>query len=85
MFRVILIPVFVIVYFLDWEYSGVNHPCFDIASLVKSFNLNKNQINEISNGYKSNSKIFDINTLNKWIEFIDYLEEIWKISVAKIS
>ena len=72
-------------YFLDWEYSGVNHPCFDIASLVKSFNLNKNQINEISNGYKSNSEIFDINTLNKWIEFIDYLEEIWKISVAKIS
>ena len=22
-------------YFLDWEYAGLNHPCFDIASLVR--------------------------------------------------
>ena len=72
-------------YFLDWEYSGVNHPCFDIASLVKSLKLNKSQINEMSHGYKFSSNLFSIDKLNQWIEFIEYLEEIWKISVAKIS
>ena len=72
-------------YFLDWEYSGVNHPCFDIASLVKSLKLNKSQIKELSNGYKSRSNLFQIDTLNQWIDFIGYLEEIWKISVAKVS
>ena len=72
-------------YFLDWEYSGVNHPCFDIASLVKSFKLNRSQINEMSHGYKFSSNLFHIAKLNQWIEFIEYLEEIWKISVAKIS
>ena len=72
-------------YFLDWEYSGVNHPCFDIASLVKSLKLNKSQITELSNGYKSRSNLFHIDTLNQWIDFIEYLEEIWKISVAKLS
>ena len=72
-------------YFLDWEYSGVNHPCFDIASLVKSLKLDKSQINEMSHGYKFSSNLFHIAKLNQWIEFIEYLEEIWKISVAKIS
>ena len=47
-------------YFLDWEYSGVNHPCFDIASLVKSLKLDKNQINEMSLGYKFSSNLFHI-------------------------
>jgi thiamine kinase-like enzyme len=72
-------------YFLDWEYSGLNHPCFDIASLVKSFRLNQRQINELALGYKVNKNFFHMGVLNPWIEFIEYLEKIWKISVNKIS
>tara|TARA_B110000003_G_scaffold260424_1_gene281259 strand:+ start:19 stop:786 length:768 start_codon:yes stop_codon:yes gene_type:complete len=71
-------------YFLDWEYAGVNHPCFDIASMVKSLQLNQSQIDEMSLGYKFNNKLFYKEKLNLWIEFIDYLDEIWKIAVAKI-
>ena len=71
-------------YFLDWEYSGLNHPCFDIASLVRSFKLNQSQINELSIGYKVNNKFFRLDVLNPWIEFIDYLEKIWSISLSKI-
>ena len=71
-------------YFLDWEYSGLNHPCFDIASLVKSFQLSQSQINELSCGYKANKHIFHMDTLNPWIQFIEYLEEIWEISVIKL-
>jgi thiamine kinase-like enzyme len=72
-------------YFLDWEYAGMNHPCFDIASIVKSLQLNQSQINEMSLGYKFSNKLFHRDKLHQWIEFIDYLDEIWKISVAKIS
>ena len=71
-------------YFLDWEYSGLNHPCFDIASLVKSFHLSQSQINELSFGYKANKHIFHMDTLNPWVQFIEYLEEIWEISLNKI-
>jgi thiamine kinase-like enzyme len=71
-------------YFLDWEYAGLNHPCFDIASLVRSFELNQSQINEISQGYKAHSKFFQMDALIPWIKFIDYLEEIWSISISKI-
>jgi thiamine kinase-like enzyme len=71
-------------YFLDWEYAGLNHPCFDIASLVRSFELNQSQINELSQGYKANSKFFQMNGLIPWIKFIDCLEKIWNISLSKI-
>ena len=71
-------------YFIDWEYSGLNHPCFDIASLVRSFKLNQSQINELSIGYKVNNKFFRLDVLNPWIEFIDNLEKIWSISLSKI-
>ncbi len=71
-------------YFLDWEYAGLNHPCFDIASLVRSLELNQSQINELLQGYKSNSKFSQMDELIRWIKFIDYLEEIWSISLSKI-
>ena len=72
-------------YFLDWEYSSLNHPCFDIASLVRSFHLNESQIHDLAVGYEFKSKLFDLGTLNKWIKFIEHLEKIWEISLMKIK
>ena len=71
-------------YFLDWEYSGLNHPCFDIASLVKNLELSQSQISELSNGYKGSNEFFHRSKLDEWIEFIDCLNKIWDISVQKI-
>jgi len=72
-------------YFLDWEFSSSNHPCFDIASLVKSFNLNDNQIRFLSKGYQLNNEIFNFGVLQKWITFIDFLDQIWEIALKKLS
>lgn len=72
-------------YFLDWEFSALNHPCFDIASLIKTFQLTDRQIYYLSIGYGPNIKIFNLATLKKWIEFIDYLEIIWELSIKKIQ
>lgn len=72
-------------YFLDWEFSSSNHPCFDIASLVRSFNLNKNQIRILSKGYQLNDEIFNFDVLQKWITFIDFLDQIWEIALTKLS
>jgi thiamine kinase len=71
-------------YFLDWEYASLNHPCFDVASLVNTFKLDPNQIYELSIGYGGDQELFKIERLNRWIEFIHYLNEIWKISVNVI-
>ena len=72
-------------YFLDWEFSSSNHPCFDIASLVRSFNLNENQIRFLSKGYQLNDEIFNFYVLQKWITFIDFLDQIWEIVLTKLS
>ena len=71
-------------YFLDWEYSGPNHPCFDIASIVKTYQLNQSEIDYFSIGYGGNKELFKIKKLNQWITFIQYLDEIWKISVNRL-
>jgi hypothetical protein len=51
---------------------------------VRSFELNQSQINELLEGYKANSKFSQIDGLISWIKFIDYLEDIWSISLSKI-
>ena len=71
-------------YFLDWEYAGLNHPCFDLASLVHNYKLDPTQINDLSIGYGGDQKLFAAERLQHWIEFIIYLDEMWKISVNVI-
>ena len=63
----------------------MNHPCFDIASLVRSFQLSKKEVHELSIGYSFNAKLFNQEKIKKWIEFIEYLDEVWKLSISKIS
>ena len=71
-------------YFLDWEYAGLNHPCFDLASLVHNYKLDPNQIHDLSIGYGGDQELFAMERLKDWIEFIIYLDEIWKISLDVI-
>ena len=72
-------------YFLDWEYASLNHPCFDLASLVNTYKLDPAQIHDLSIGYGEDQELFAMERLKDWIEFIHYLNEIWKISVDVIS
>ena len=71
-------------YFLDWEYASLNHPCFDLASLVNTYKLDPFQIHDLSIGYGGDQELFAMERLKDWIEFIHYLDEIWKISVNVI-
>tara|TARA_B110000003_G_scaffold191719_1_gene190520 strand:- start:540 stop:1331 length:792 start_codon:yes stop_codon:yes gene_type:complete len=71
-------------YFLDWEYASLNHPCFDLASLVHTYKLDLNQVHDLSIGYGGDKELFKMERLEHWIEFIHYLDEIWKISVNVI-
>ena len=71
-------------YFLDWEYASLNHPCFDLASLVHTYKLDLNQVHDLSIGYGGDKELFKMDRLEHWIEFIHYLDEIWKISVNVI-
>lgn len=71
--------------FLDWEYAGINHPCFDIASIVKAQNLDEKNLHELLIGYCDSKNLFDYQLVKQWILFSDLLDEVWKISVSILS
>ena len=69
-------------YFLDWEYSSLNHPYFDIASIVDSLRLSESEINILWAGYCQDNSNIDFKKLNQWIKFLEYLEIFWKKSLS---
>ncbi len=70
---------------LDRVQIKIRRIAIDIASLVRSFNLNENQIRFLSKGYQPNDEIFNFDVLQKWITFIDFLDQIWEIALTKLS
>jgi len=67
--------------FLDWEYAGLNHPYFDIASIFKAQRFKEDQLCEFLIGYCGKADCFHLKTLKQWILFSDLLDEVWEISV----
>ena len=73
------------IYFLDWEYASFNSPYFDIASLIASFNLNKEETNILLKGYSGNSFTINLEKLKKWVIFTYYLDYLWRKSIVKLD
>ena len=73
------------IYFLDWEYASFNSPYFDIASLIASFNLNKEETNILLEGYSRNSFKINLEKLKKWVIFTYYLDYLWRKSIVQLD
>ena len=73
------------IHFLDWEYASMNHPYFDIASLVVALNLNPEGINKLWQGYSDNSSFVDQSKLNRWVNFTYYLDYLWRRSIVELD
>ena len=71
-------------FFLDWEYSSLNHPYFDIATITASYNLKLNDINALWDGYAENT-LLDLDKLNDWMVFSYLLDYMWRLSLIKVS
>jgi len=72
-------------YFLDWEYAGLNHPGFDIASLVRTYRLNKNEFHELLSGYSMDNNCFNFDQITQWVVFSELLDEVWEKSVSLLA
>ena len=73
------------IHFLDWEYASMNHPYFDIASLVVALSLNSEGINNLWQVYSGDSSLVDQNKLNRWINFTYYLDYLWRRSIVELD
>ena len=72
-------------YFLDWEYAGLNHPYFDIATLCHSLNLSDKNTQLLWNAYSNDGSLIDVKKLDQWILFIQYLDLFWRKSIEKLA
>jgi len=73
------------IYFLDWEYAGINHPFFDIATLVKTFSMSADDLDNLLTVYFENKQFHSIKNIDLWITFVNLLDEIWKESIDIIA
>ena len=71
--------------FLDWEYSCINHPYFDLASVIQTFKLQEGQIEVFLNGYGINQSKANLKTLDRWVEFTYYLDYFWQKTIILLS
>ena len=73
------------IYFLDWEYAAANHPYFDIATLRHSLNLSDKNTQLLWDAYSNDGSLIDIEKLDRWILFIQYLDLFWRKSIEKLA
>ena len=72
-------------YFLDWEYAGINHPYFDVATLCHSLSLSNEDAQLLWEAYSNDGSLIDIKKLDQWILFTQYLDLFWRKSIVKFS
>ena len=70
-------------YIIDYEYAGLNHPMFDLASFISENNINDQaMINLFLKTYFTDKPI-QKRTFNIYIKFLDYLWYYWAQALFK--
>lgn len=64
---------------IDWEYAGLGHPLFDIASTIKINRLSNDMTVRLISDYERKSRYqIDQRRLAQWCEFVDWLNKVWQ-------
>lgn len=65
-------------WFIDWEYSGVGDPLFDLAVVVKSHNLNAQQTSLLLSAYQSDLDISKAcHAISEYSKYYSVREMAW--------
>ena len=70
------------IYFIDWDYAGINHPYFDIATLLNALDLSQDEEKHFLNSYTGIHKAIDLNTLDSFKQLAFYVEYLWIVATA---
>ncbi|MDV6316756.1 phosphotransferase [Idiomarina sp. HP20-50] len=71
---------------IDWEYAGIGHPLFDIASTIKINQLSHDMTARLISDYEKITRYqIDRQHLAQWCEFVDWLNEIWQHLLRQAS
>ena len=68
--------------FIDWEYTGLNQPIYEIASIKKSFNLSSDQLDIFLKAYGQD---FNPNQIEEFEVLVGFIEKIWQKVTNKLK
>lgn len=64
---------------IDWEYAGIGHPLFDIASTIKINKLSHDMTGRLIADYEELTHYqIDPAHLAQWCEFVEWLNKVWQ-------
>lgn len=71
---------------IDWEYAGLGHPLFDIASTIKINQLSHDMTARLISDYEKKTRYqIDRRRLAQWCEFVDWLNKVWQHLLQQAS
>jgi thiamine kinase-like enzyme len=75
------------VYIIDWEYGGMNDPCFDIADFIVELDpvLNPNEEEHILNLYFEKGKERDRRRADFYKFLCDFCWSLWAVTQYHVS
>src|SRR5210317_593866 len=70
------------IYFIDWDYAGLNHPYFDIATLLNALDLSQDEVKYFLNTYTGTHNTIDLDALDSFKKLALYVEYLWIVATA---
>ena len=70
------------IYFIDWDYAGLNHPYYDIATLLNALDLSQDEEKYFLNSYTGTHNAMDLDVLDSFKKLALYVEYLWIVATA---
>ena len=72
-------------FILDWEYASLNHPYFDLATVLENHALTESQSQLFLDAYSGERQSIDIVKLDQWRQLTHYIALFWLMVIKKYA
>ena len=72
-------------FILDWEYASLNHPYFDLATVLENHALTESQSELFLDAYSGEHQSIDSVKLDEWRQLTHYVTLFWLMIIKKYA
>ena len=70
---------------LDWEYASLNHPYFDLATVLENHSLTESHSELFLDTYSGEHQSIDLVKLDEWRQLTHYVTLFWLMIIKKYA
>ena len=72
-------------FILDWEYASLNHPYFDLATVLENHAMTDSQSKQFLDAYSGQRQSIDLVQLDQWRQLTHYIALFWLMVIKKYA